>query len=259
MVGDFYNNVFYIQKVIKKTDYATIMRGKRGRTEMDKILLVEDEKRMQEIISDYFQVKDCKVICVNQGREALSILEKESFDLILLDVMMPEIDGFTVCKEVRLRYETPIIFITAKSDEEDQLYGYELGADDYVTKPFSLGVLYAKVNSLIKRAKGTIIEDKLKVNDICIDCKKLEVTVGGEEIKLAPMEYRMLVYFMRNKNQVITRDQLIVRLWGYDFEGNDRVIDTHVKKLRKALGKSGKAIRTIMKVGYKLEVATNEK
>ena len=225
---------------------------------MEKILLIEDEDRMREIITDYFKDKGSEVISTCNGLEGLSILEEEEFDLILLDVMMPGIDGFTVCKEIRKKSELPIIFITAKSDEEDQLYAYSLGADDYVTKPFSLGVLYAKVISLIKRAQGMIIEDQLQVNNICVDMKRLEVSVGETRVKLAPMEYRMLVYLMKNKNQVITREQLILRLWGYDFEGNDRVIDSHIKKLRKALGKSGEAIQTIRKVGYRLEVIGDE-
>ncbi len=225
---------------------------------MEKILLIEDEDRMREIITDYFKEKGSEVISACNGLEGLSILEEEEFDLILLDVMMPGIDGFTVCKEIRKKSELPIIFITARSDEEDQLYGYALGGDDYVTKPFSLGVLYAKVISLIKRAQGMIIENQLQINNICVDMRRLEVFVGETRIKLAPMEYRMLVYLMKNKNQVITREQLILHLWGYDFEGNDRVIDSHIKKLRKALGKSGEAIQTIRKVGYRLEVIEDE-
>ena len=225
---------------------------------MEKILLIEDEDRMREIITDYFKDKGSKVISTCSGLEGLSILEEEECDLILLDVMMPGIDGFTVCKEIRKNSELPIIFITAKSDEEDQLYGYALGADDYVTKPFSLGILYAKVLSLIKRAQGMIIENQLQINNICVDMRRLDVFVGETRIKLAPMEYRMLVYLIKNKNQVITREQLILRLWGYDFEGNDRVIDSHIKKLRKALGKSGKVIQTIRKVGYKLEAVKDE-
>lgn len=221
---------------------------------MYKILLVEDEKRIQEVLADYFSTKACEIVCADRGIQALERLEGESFDLILLDVMMPGLDGFSVCRQIRKSLETPIIFVTAKSDEEDYLYGYELGADDYITKPFSLSVLYAKAISLMKRAKGTVIEDKLIADKICVDCKNLRVTVEDKEIKLAPMEYRLLVYFMRNKNRIITREQLLVRLWGYDFNGSDRVVDSHIKKLRKALGSSGKAVHTIIKVGYRFEV-----
>lgn len=221
---------------------------------MYNILLVEDEKRLQEIIVDYFKAKGQKVSVASNGIEALEKLEATAYDLVLLDIMMPKLDGFSVCKEVRKKLELPIIFITAKVDERDQLKGYALGADDYMTKPFSLSVLYAKSIALIKRAKGITVDEKLKANDICIDCKSHQVKIGDQQVDLTPMCYKLLLYFMHNKNQVLTREQIIIHLWGYDFEGDDRTLDTHIKKLRKALGKSGKAIHTVVKVGYKLEV-----
>lgn len=232
-----------------------------------KILLVEDEKRMQEIIKDYFEIKECEVICASDGIEALEILESESFDLVLLDIMMPKLDGFSVCEKIRKdkvespinNNDIPIIFITAKSDEEDNLYGYKLGADDYVTKPFSLKVLYAKCISLIKRAKGIIVKDKLCADEICVDCKAHKVYVNSKEISLPKMEYDLLCYFIVNKNRIIEREQLLIKFWGYDFDGNDRVLDTHIKKLRKALGESAYHLHTIMKVGYKFEVRNNER
>lgn len=218
------------------------------------VLLVEDEKRMQEIVSDYFKAKGCQVICANNGLEALELLAERNFDLILLDIMMPKLDGFSVCRQIRKTKEVPIIFITAKVEEEEALHGYALGADDYVTKPFSLSVLYAKTMALIKRNQGKVIEEKLWAHEICVDCRTHEVRVEGQLIKLEPMTYRLLVYLMQHKNQVLTREQILMKLWGYDFEGNDRVIDTHMKKLRKTLGKSGKFIKTVIKVGYQLEV-----
>ena len=150
---------------------------------MYQILLVEDEKRMQEIIADYFKVKECQVICASNGIKALELIKEGQFDLVLLDIMMPGLDGFTVCREIRKTMDIPIIFVTAKSDEADNLYGYTIGADDYVTKPFSLNVLYAKSIALIKRAKGIIVEEKLKVNDICVNCRTYEVTVRSCSIR----------------------------------------------------------------------------
>lgn len=231
-----------------------------------RILLVEDEERMQEIIKDYFEIKECEVICVDDGIEALEILESESFDLVLLDIMMPKLDGFSVCERIRKDEmegslngsDIPIIFITAKSDEDDNLYGYKLGADDYITKPFSLKVLYAKCISLIKRSKGIMCEDKLYAEEICVDCKTHKVYINDNEIFLPKMEYDLLNYFIINKNRIIEREQLLIKFWGYDFDGNDRVLDTHIKKLRKALGESSHNLHTIIKVGYKFEVRNDE-
>lgn len=231
-----------------------------------KILLVEDEKRMQEIIKDYFEVKECEVVCANDGIKGLEILESESFDLVLLDIMMPKLDGFSVCKRIRENKMTnsmnnsdiPIIFITAKSDEDDNLYGYKLGADDYITKPFSLKVLYAKCISIIKRANGIIAEDKFYANEICVDCKLHKVYISGNEISLPKMEYDLLYYFIVNKNRIIEREQILIKFWGYDFDGNDRVLDTHIKKLRRALGESAYHLHTVIKVGYKFEVGNDE-
>lgn len=221
---------------------------------MYKVLLVEDEKRMQTIIVDYFKVKKCKVYCAGNGMEAMESIKNEKFDLILLDIMMPGLDGFSVCRQIRQTMDIPIIFVTAKVDEEDTLKGYTLGADDYITKPFSLSVLYAKSIAIIKRAKGMIVEDKVRANEICVDCKAHQVTVHNQEVRLAPMEYKLLLYLIYNKNQILTREQILVKLWGYDYSGDDRALDTHIKKLRKALGSSGKYIRTVIKVGYRLEV-----
>lgn len=220
---------------------------------MYKILLVEDEARMREVIRDFLEAKGYELHMASDGACALEMLEDIEYDLILLDIMMPRLDGFGVCKVVRETKDVPIIFLTAKVDEEDQLYAYALGADDYMTKPFSLSILSAKCESLIRRAKGKKLENKLCVGDIEVDCRLYEVTVGGRVVKLEPMTYRLLVYLMTHKNQTLTREQILIRLWGYDFDGSDRVIDTHMKKLRKALGKSAKCIHTVIKVGYRLE------
>lgn len=220
---------------------------------MYKLLLVEDEERMREVLSDYFESKGCKLDCVGNGLEALEYLADNEYDLILLDIMMPKLDGFSTCRKIRKTNEVPIIFVTAKVDESNFLKGYELGADDYVTKPFSLSVLYAKAISLIKRSKGMIVENKLRTGEICMDCQRKTVAIRGEEVGLAPKEYKLLEYLLHNKNQILSREQILVKLWGYEFSGNDRVLDNHIKKLRKALGEEGKLIRTVIKIGYRLE------
>lgn len=219
---------------------------------MYKILLVEDEERMREVLSDYFESKGCKLECADNGLEALECIEDREYDLVLLDIMMPKLDGFSTCRKIRKTNEVPIIFLTAKVDESDYLQGYELGADDYITKPFALSVLYAKVISLIKRSKGIIVENKLSAGEICMDCQRTTVTVKGKEIGLAPKEYKLLEYLLHNKNQILSREQILIKLWGYEFSGNDRVLDNHIKKLRKALGEEGRRIRTVIKVGYRL-------
>lgn len=253
-MGVFFDGIIrIIEKDREKTHEVTIMNMK-GVYSMYRILLVEDEKRMQEILVDYFRAKGIEIHCVSNGIEALDCIKNETFDLVLLDIMMPGLDGFSVCKQIRQTMDIPIIFVTAKVDEEDNLRGYALGGDDYITKPFSPSVLYAKSLSLIKRAKGIILEDRIRVNDICVDCRSHQVMINNQEVELAPMQYKLLLYLIHNKNQILTREQILVKLWGYDFDGNDRVLDTHMKKLRKALGQSGKAIRTIIKVGYRLEV-----
>ncbi len=220
---------------------------------MYKILLVEDEERMREVLSDYFKSKGCQLDCAQNGLEALEYLADIEYDLVLLDIMMPQLDGLATCKQIRKTNEVPIIFLTAQADESNFLEGYNLGADDYITKPFLLSVLYAKVISLIKRSKGIIVENKLSVGKICMNCQQRIVTVDGKEVRLAHKEYQLMEYLLHNKNQILSREQILVKLWGYEFSGNDRVLDNHIKKLRKALGLEGGRIKTIIKVGYRLE------
>ncbi|HAN20091.1 MAG TPA: DNA-binding response regulator [Clostridiales bacterium] len=218
-----------------------------------KLLIVEDEPRMREIINDYFSVKDFSLCEAKNGTEALEILENNEFDIILLDIMMPKTDGLSVCKKVRLKSEVPIIFLTAKSDEDDKLYGYNLGADDYITKPFSLPVLYAKVVALIKRTNGSIINDEINISGIKINTKSQKVTVDDKEVLLTPKEYDLLLCLIKNKDRVMTRDQLLTKVWGFNYFGNDRVVDTQIKKLRAALGDKAVCICTVIKSGYKFK------
>lgn len=222
-----------------------------------KLLLVEDDAEMREIITDYFAEKSEGGFTLDPaetGEKARQKCLDNEYDLVLLDVMLPEIDGFIICRELRKISDVPVIFITARHNEDDRLYGYKVGCDDYVTKPFSLAELYAKVMALLKRSKGMVRDEAIAVGDIRLDPYRCTVMVNGEEVILAPMEFAILKILMENPGQVMSRDRLLIRIWGYDFEGNDRVVDNHIKKLRRALGNAASQIKTVFKKGYKLEV-----
>lgn len=219
------------------------------------ILIVEDDNQIREVISDFFADKsegEINVETACDGDEGLECVYENEYDLIMLDVMMPGADGFTICKEVRKNSIVPIIFITARGREEDVLYGYDLGCDDYIVKPFSIAELYAKTNALLKRSKGLVGSSEIVCGNITINPTKLIVTVGGREVDLPPKQYALLKYLMENKNLVIDRELLLTRIWGYDFEGTDRVVDNHIKKLRNALGAAGGQIKTVITKGYKI-------
>lgn len=222
-----------------------------------KLLLVEDDAEIREIIIDYFTEKSGGALTIDAAETGiegqLKCIDNE-YDLILLDVMLPEADGFTICRELRKRSDVPIIFITARHNESDRLHGYKLGCDDYVTKPFSLAELYAKVNALLKRSKGMIRREVMTAGKIKLDPYRYTTYINDEEIILAPIEFAILKILMENQGKVVGRDSLIIRIWGYDFDGNDRVVDNHVKKLRQALGNASAQVRTVFKKGYKLEV-----
>jgi len=222
-----------------------------------KLLLVEDDAEIREIIIDYFTEKSGGALTIDAAETGiegqLKCIDNE-YDLILLDVMLPEVDGFTICRELRKRSDVPIIFITARHNESDRLHGYKLGCDDYVTKPFSLAELHAKVNALLKRSKGMIRREVMTAGKIKLDPYRYTTYINDEEIILAPIEFAILKILMENQGKVVGRDSLIIRIWGYDFDGNDRVIDNHVKKLRQALGGASTQVRTVFKKGYKLEV-----
>lgn len=217
----------------------------------DRLLIVEDEPRMREIIADYFGEKGFVVTGARDGMEALQKLEEAEFDIVLLDIMMPELDGFSVCRRIRKTSEVPIVFLTARSDEDDKLFGYELGADDYVTKPFSLAVLCAKAQSLIRRTKGQVRGGAvLSMGGVTLNYKTRKVLADGKECVLAPKEFELLAALMENRDCVLTREQLLAKVWGFDYFGEDRVVDTHIKKLRAALGDKAGYIKTVIKVGY---------
>ncbi|MCM1083372.1 MAG: response regulator transcription factor [Clostridium sp.] len=222
---------------------------------MYNILLVEDDLHIREAIMDYFSEKGSDSMILYSaidGNRGLEMIYEQEFDLILLDIMLPGLDGFSLCREIRRKSTVPIIFLTAKAREQDVLYGYDLGCDDYMIKPFSLAELFVKVVAMLKRAKGLVGANLLTCGDISLNPATYVVLVSEHEVKLPPKEYTLLKYLLERKNKVIDRETLLVNIWGYDFDGSDRVVDNHIKKLRKALGTSGSRIKTIISKGYKI-------
>ena len=220
-----------------------------------RVLIVEDEAKLREVLCDYFRSKGEIPVEAADGLQALELAEEQEFDAVLLDIMMPGLDGLSVCRALRKSSDVPIIFLTALSDEDDKLLGYELGADDYVTKPFTMSVLYAKTAALIKRSRGSMLSgDRLEGAGISIRLSTRQVHAGGKEITLTPKVYALLACLLRNRNVVMSREQLLVKCWGYDYEGESRAVDTHIKRLREKLGDYAACIKTVIKAGYKLEV-----
>ena len=220
-----------------------------------RIMVAEDEPKLREVVCDYLLSRGDVPVPAGDGLEALALAEEDrNFDAVVLDVMMPGLDGFAVCRALRQRSAVPILFLTALSDEEDKLWGYELGADDYITKPFSLSLLYAKVTALIRRDRGGVLSgDTLRCGDLEVSLSSRRVRAGGRELSLTPKEYALLTCLMRNRNMVMSREQLLVKCWGYDYEGESRAVDTHIRRLREKLGPYGACIKTVIKAGYKLE------
>ncbi|BDF04513.1 response regulator transcription factor [[Clostridium] hylemonae] len=221
---------------------------------MANVLIVEDEKNMQDIIVEYMRRGGHTCFTADDGVDALMILKSNPMDLMILDVMMPHLDGFSVCKLAREMSNMPIIMLTAKGGEDDKLKGYEYGADDYMTKPFSPRVLLAKANALLRRSSPAPL-DALNVGKIMVIPSSHKVFIDGQEITLTHKEYELLYFLMVNPGQIFARDQLLNRIWGYDFEGTTRTVDTHIKTLRQKLGDEGKHIVTLIRSGYKFEVA----
>ena len=220
---------------------------------MANILIVEDEKKMQEIIVEYMQRGGHICFTADDGIDALVVLKSNPMDLMILDIMMPNLDGFSVCKIAREMSNLPIIMLTAKGSEDDKLKGYDLGADDYMTKPFSPKVLLAKANALLRRS-SLLPADTINAGKISLVPASHKVFVNGKEIVLTHKEYELLYFFMVNPEQIFSREQLLNRIWGYDFEGTTRTVDTHIKTLRQKLGDEGKHIVTLIRSGYKFEV-----
>ena len=219
-----------------------------------KILIVEDEAKLREVLCDYFSSKGDQPLEVSNGIQALNMVEENLFDAVLLDIMMPGLDGLSVCRAVRKTNDVPIIFLTALSDEEDKLLGYELGADDYVTKPFSLSVLYAKVMALIKRNQRKVLSgDRLESGGVVLEYSTHQVVAGKQKVILTPKEFALLRCLMENRGLALSREQLLVKCWGYDYEGESWAVDTHIKRLREKLGEYASCIKTVIKVGYRWE------
>ena len=223
---------------------------------MYNILLVEDDKNIREMLVEYFSKRDKEKFNITLAENGLKGLDKayeNSYDLLLLDVMLPEMDGFTLCKEIRRYSDVPIMFITARVSEDDVLNGYALGCDDYIIKPFALPVLFEKVKALIKRSKGLVRSSVLTVGTLTLNPNNGIVVSDGDEVDLTAKEYNILRFLLENKNIVISRSKLIENLWGYDSEVDQRVLDTHIKNLRKALKGNSKLIKTVIGRGYKIE------
>lgn len=225
------------------------------------ILLAEDERDMREVLCDYFTAKsggELTMISAPDGNTALHLIETQPFDLLLLDIMLPGTDGFALCRAAREKGDALVLFVTAREDEQDKLYGYDQGADDYVVKPFSLAVLYAKAQALLRRSRGMTAAEVLRAGALELNPARGTVTADGQCIDLPPKEFALLRALMERKNRVLTRDELLDLAWGWDYDGTDRVIDGHIKKLRRALGKHADCIKTVVKRGYKLEVNGDE-
>ena len=225
------------------------------------ILLAEDERDMREVLCDYFTAKsggELTMISAPDGNTALHLIETQPFDLLLLDIMLPGTDGFALCRAAREQGDAPVLFVTAREDEQDKLYGYDQGADDYVVKPFSLAVLYAKAQALLRRSRSMTAAEVLRAGALELNPARGTVTADGQRIDLPPKEFALLRALMERKNRVLTRDELLDLAWGWDYDGTDRVIDGHIKKLRRALGKHADCIKTVVKRGYKLEVDGDE-
>lgn len=223
---------------------------------MDKcILIVDDESRMRKLIKDFLTAKEYKILEAEDGEKALQVFEEnsEKIDLILLDVMMPKLDGWSVLRQIRQTSKVPIIMLTARGEEQDELFGFELGVDEYISKPFSPKILVARVEAILKRTQGETKEVK-DYGGIEIDKEGRTVTVDGKVLELSLREYELLIYLVENENIALSRDKILNNVWNYDYYGDSRTIDSHIKKIRHKLGKRGKYIKTMRGVGYKFEI-----
>lgn len=221
------------------------------------ILVVDDEPKMRELISMYLAKEGYKIIAVEDGIKALEVIEKdEELCLSIIDVMMPKMDGFTLCREIRSFSDVPIIFLTAKGEEYERLMGFDLGADDYIIKPFSPREMVARVKAVLKRTDSSRAQGIIEpIKDFVIDIDGRQVTFFGQKISLTPKEFDLLIYLIKNQGRVLSREKITEHVWDYEYDGDQRTVDTHIKKLREKLGETGEnLIKTIWGVGYKFEV-----
>ena len=220
-----------------------------------KLLLIEDDAGIRETITDYFMSVapgEFSITEADDGRKGLELIEEGEWDIVLLDIMLPGIDGFSLCRSLRRKSDAPRIFISARSREEDVIYGYDLGCDDYIIKPFSIATLLAKVRAVLRRADQGMKHTVLTCGSISLDLAACRVFTADGEAELPPKEYQILLYLLKNKGTVCLRETLLVKIWGYEFEGDERILDNHMKKLRKSLGSSGRQIKTVIARGYRL-------
>lgn len=219
-----------------------------------KVLVVDDESRMRKLVSDFLVRNGFTVVEAGDGEEAIDIFfQDKNIALIILDVMMPKMDGWQVCREIRKHSRVPIIMLTAKGEESDELQGFDLGVDEYISKPFSPKILVARVEAILRRTNAAK-SDRMEVNGIVVDKEAHEVTIDGKSIELSFKEFELLVYFMENQGIALSRERILNNVWNYDYFGDARTIDTHVKKLRSKMGEKGDYIKTIWGMGYKFEV-----
>ena len=220
-----------------------------------KILVVDDESRMRKLVKDFLTKKNFQVLEAGDGEEAMDIFYKEKdIALLILDVMMPKMDGWQVCREIRQYSKVPIIMLTAKSDEKDELQGFDLGVDEYITKPFSPKILVARVEAILRRSNVLAADDTMEAGGIELNKAAHEVLIDGKSVELSYKEFELLAYFMSNQGVALSRERILNNVWNYDYFGDARTIDTHVKKLRNKLGAKGEYIKTIWGMGYKFEV-----
>lgn len=221
------------------------------------LLIVDDEARIRDLIRKYAAFESYNVEEASNGMEAIEKCRQKNYDLIIMDVMMPELDGFSACREIRRKSQVPVIMLSARGEEYDRIHGFELGIDDYVVKPFSPRELMMRVSAVLKRTAANVPAasdgERVTIGDMVVDFAARQVTIKGERLNLSPKEYDLLFYMVRNRGIALTREKLISDVWGYDFFGDDRTLDTHIKLLRKSLGEYADKITTLRGVGYRFE------
>lgn len=218
---------------------------------MIKILIADDEINIREVVKEYGKVNGYEVLEAEDGQKAIDMVDEYKFDLIILDIMMPKLDGYTACRQIKAKQDIPVIMLSARQEEADKLFGFDLGIDDYMTKPFSPKELMARIKVILDRKKINPANNLLSYQDLSVDISAHEAKIANYVLKLTNKEFELLVYFLKNRNIALTRDQLLDDIWGYDFYGDERTIDTHVKMLRQSIGEYGDKIITVRGVGYK--------
>ncbi len=221
---------------------------------MPRLLVVDDEIRIRELIKEYAEFNGFEVVQAEDGMDAVEKVREQDFDIIIMDIMMPRLDGYSACKEIKKIKEIPVIMLSARGEEYDKLFGFEIGVDDYVVKPFSPKELMARVRAVMNRVNGAKkTEDIVTYETLVINFTAREVTIDGEKVQMTPKEYDLLFYLVRNMNIALSREKLLEEVWGFDFYGDDRTVDTHIKMLRNSLGRYRNLIVTLRGMGYKFE------